>query len=70
MMSGLGTKIAHELDKGQLRQAFSFAFLPESWRREACLEDGTHEVIFMHSGDWYCYSCGAYDNPGSDSPAQ
>ncbi len=62
-MLGLGTKIAHQFDQGEFRQAFALAFVPDSWRREACIENGTHTVTFMRSGDWYCYQCGVYDEP-------
>ena len=64
----LGSMIAHKFDEGDLRQAFALAFVPESWRREACIERGIHAVTFMYSGDWYCYECGTYDEPGESCP--
>lgn len=64
----LGTLIAKHLDHGDLRQAFALAFVPSQWRREHCVDSGKHQVIFMHSGDWYCYECGTYDEPcGSEA---
>lgn len=63
MLTALGTRLVEALDDKELGHAFALAFVPEHWRREHCIDTDQHEVVFMHSGDWYCYHCGSYDEP-------